>query len=326
MTDSYSITDFETIKADWDRILSVDPNTNIFLTHLWQQTWWDIMSDPHQDLLLVKCINNECLSGIAPLTREGGSVTFLGGTDLWDIHDFIITPGMESPFFDCLLDFLDKEDWDTVKLESIPEWSSTLLNLPAKATNRGYTATVDHEDSLMGVSLPGSWDEYLGTLRKKDRHELRRRLRRLEESVEYRVVEMDSYDEINQYIDNFLELMGQSRDEKSEFLTPERDSFFRKLCSRLAQKDLIRLCFLEVDGIKTAATLSFDYNDMIYLYNSGHNPEYSSLGSSFLLKAICIRKAIQKGKNYFDLLRGTEPYKQHLGAVPRELFRLTLSR
>lgn len=326
MTNSYHITDFETSTDDWNLIVSSDPNTNIFLTPIWQQSWWDIMSNPHQDLLLLKCIYDECVSGIAPLTRENGSLTFLGGTDLCDIHDFIITSGMENHFFDSVLEFLDNQDWDIVKLESIPEWSSTLIHLPEKATARGYNVRVSHEDSLMGVNLPDTWDEYLSSLRKKDRHELRRRLRRLEESVEFDVIEIESHDEIAKHIDDFLELMGQSRDEKSAFLTPERDSFFRQMCSKLAEQNLVRLCFLEIDGIKTAATLSFDYNDMIFLYNSGHNTEYSSLGSSFLLKAICIREAINKGKHYFDLLRGTEPYKQHLGAIPRELFTLTISK
>ena len=39
--------------------------------------------------------------------------------------------------------------------------------------------------------LPATWDEYLGTLSKKDRHELRRKLRRLESGggdVELKVV------------------------------------------------------------------------------------------------------------------------------------------
>lgn len=326
MTNSYHITDFETSTDDWNLILSSEPNTNIFLTPIWQQTWWDIMANPHQDLLLLKCINDERVSGIAPLTRESGSLTFLGGTDLCDIHDFIITKGMENHFFDSVLEFLDNEDWDIVKLESIPEWSSALLHLPEKATARGYNVRIDHEDSLMGVSLPDTWDEYLSSLRKKDRHELRRRLRRLEESVDFDVIQIEAHDEIAKHIDDFLELMAQSRDEKSAFLTPERGSFFRQMCSKLAEQDLVRLCFLDIDGIKTAATLSFDYNDMIFLYNSGHNTEYSSLGSSFLLKALCIREAINKGKHYFDLLRGTEAYKQHLGAIPRELFTLTISK
>ena len=94
----------------------------------------------------------------------------------------------------------------------------------------------------------------------------------------------------------------------------------------LAQRGFLQLFFLEVGGVRTAATVCFDYNNVRSLYNSGHNMEYASLGTGFLLKALCLKKAICEGKDYFDLLRGSEPYKQHLGATGKELYCLSLFR
>ena len=72
--------------------------------------------------------------------------------------------------------------------------------------------------------------------------------------------------------------------------------------------------------------MCFDYNNVWSLYNSGHNTDYAALGTSFLLKALCLKDAIDAGKDYFDLLRGTEQYKYHLGATGRGLYTLAILR
>jgi CelD/BcsL family acetyltransferase involved in cellulose biosynthesis len=258
--------------------------------------------------------------------KDGGLITFLGGTDLWDIHDFIVTKGQEDGFFQALMDYLEGEEWSELKLESLLEGSPTLSHLPTLAQDRGYKVEQHDEDNLMGVTLPDTWEEYLMGLRKKDRHELRRKLRRLGESVDYHIQRLSDFQSVSEAMDDFLRLMGQSREEKSQFLTEERGAFFRDMSLKLAQRGLLHLFFLEVDGVRTAATVCFDYNNVRSLYNSGHNTEYAAMGTGFLLKALCLKDAICEGKDYFDLLRGTEPYKQHLGAKGQGLYRLSILR
>ena len=94
----------------------------------------------------------------------------------------------------------------------------------------------------------------------------------------------------------------------------------------IASVNMLRLFFLSVNDIEIAAVFCFDYNGTLYLYNSGHNLEYASLGSSFLLKALCIKIAIEENKHYYDLLRGSEGYKQHLGAKEQILYQLSVTR
>ena len=45
-----------------------------------------------------------------------------------------------------------------------------------------------------------------------------------------------------------------------------------------------------------------------------------------MLKALCIRDAIERGLTYFDLLRGDEPYKYHLGAAELAIHRIVVTR
>ena len=326
MAYSFQLESFQTIETEWEHLLSNSVANNIFLTPYWQRTWWESMQTAGQELRIVKFVDVDTTIGIAPLVKSDGLLTFLGGTDLCDIHDFIVTKGKEVGFFQALMDYLEDEEWSEVRLESILEGSPTLSHLPALAKDRGYKVEQHEEDNLMGIALPSTWEEYLSGLRKKDRHELRRKLRRLEESGDFHVEQVSDVQGVSEAMEDFLHLMGQSREEKSEFLTAERGAFFKDMSLKLAQRGLLHIFFLKVGGIRTAATVCFDYNNVLSLYNSGHNTEYAALGTGFLLKALCLKNAICAGKDYFDLLRGTEPYKQHLGANGQELYCLSILR
>jgi len=232
----------------------------------------------------------------------------------------------EGRFFQALLGYLEGEDWKEVRLESLLGESPALSHLAPLAMEKGYRVERVMEGNLMGVALPHTWDDYLTGLRKKDRHELRRKLRRLEGEADFRIEQLNDVSSVSQAMDDFLHLMAQSREEKAQFLTSARGSFFRDMALEMARRGFLQLFFLQVGGTRTAAAVCFDYNNVRSLYNSGHNTEYASLGTGFVLNALCLQKAICEGKEYFDMLRGEEPYKQHLGATGRELYCLSLFR
>jgi CelD/BcsL family acetyltransferase involved in cellulose biosynthesis len=213
-----------------------------------------------------------------------------------------------------------------LKLDSLIETSPTLAHLPELARQRGYTVEVEQEDVTAGTKLPPTWDEYLSSLSKKDRHELRRKFRRLEEGAKWRWYVVTGPEEVAGRIEDFIRLMGQSRKDKEEYLTPVRERFFHRITERMAQLGLVRLFFLEVDGQPAATSLCFDYAYSRLLYNSGYNPEYSYYSVGLLLNALCLQEAIERGLGYFDFLRGPEPYKRRLGGESRNLYRMVLRR
>ncbi|MFC1995135.1 GNAT family N-acetyltransferase, partial [Chloroflexota bacterium] len=81
----------------------------------------------------------------------------------------------------------------------------------------------------------------------------------------------------------------------------------------LAKAGLLRLGILKLDLLPAAMIMCFDYNDCIYLYNSGYDPQYNSLSVGLLCKVLCIKESIQEGKKRFDFLKGDEAYKYQLG-------------
>ena len=112
---------------------------------------------------------------------------------------------------------------------------------------------------------------------------------------------------------SFLKLFSESREDKANFMTARMESFFRSLADTMVEAGLLRLGILELDTLPTAMVMCFDYNDCVYLYNSGYNPGYGNLSVGLLSKVLHIKDSIQRGRRKFDFLKGGEPYKYHLG-------------
>ena len=320
------MTSFRDAREGWDSLLAESPVSSLFLSPQWQEVWWENFGEERQLTGFTLSSPDGAVGAIASLSRNGESLGFVGSPDTFDYNDFLVRPGFEDSFYPALLDILDEWDWGEIRLDSLIEDSPTLTHLPKLAQARGYSVELEYEDVTSGVPLPSDWEEYLALLTKKDRHELRRKLRRLDSQTEWRWHCETTPDGVMQRFDEFLALMRMSREDKEEFMTPEREGFFRALARRMAELDHIRLFFLEMNGATAAASLCFDFGQARLLYNSGYDPSLSYYSVGLLLHAMCVKDAIDQGIAYFDFLRGPEPYKAHLGGRQKSLYRMVVKR
>jgi CelD/BcsL family acetyltransferase involved in cellulose biosynthesis len=317
--------DFEGIEQEWESLLPHCVTDNIFLTPSWQKLWWNRFADG-ADLMLTCVREDDVLVGIAPLTMRDGVVSFLGDTDLVDYHDMLVRRGSEDVFYEALCDFLFGLDWHTLDLRSLPEDSPSLARMSKLAESKGLTVDIEREDMAPVAVLPSTWDEYLSGLRKKDRHELRRKLRRLEGTDSPRQYTCQTPETVESCMKDFFRLLRASREDKDEFMTPAREEFFLDVARELSGKGQFRLYFLEIEGVRVASCICFDYADAFLLYNSGYDPEYSALSVGLLNKALCVKEAIEMRRASFDFLRGTERYKYNLGAKDKAVYKMVVRR
>lgn len=309
-------------------MLRDSPEDTLFLTSQWQQVWWDTFGDDHTmcGFTYPATSASNGVDAIASLAKSGDTVSFMGSEDTFDYNDFLIRPGHEEGFYQTLLECMEEQDFGMLRLVSLRESSPTLEMLPDMARKQGYTVEVEEEDVTSGIGLPGTWDEYLGMLNKKDRHELRRKLRRMDAQTDWKWYSINEPAEVKERLGEFITLMRQSRADKDEFMTPERERFFYNITQRMAELGQLQLFFLDMDGSTVATSLCFDYGGSRLLYNSGYDPEYAYYSVGLLLNAMCLKDAIDRGLTYFDFLRGPEPYKAHLGGQQRNLYQMVVTK
>ena len=326
MTISVRQEDFKSIADEWECILPHTGANTIFITPWWQQLWWRRYGDADTRLEILSVRDGDSLLGIAPLMVKGDTLSFLGDTDLFDYHDLLVREGCEDAFYAAIWQSIEAMDWRTMELKSLRDSSETLRRFPALAEANDWSANISDEDVSPYTHLQPSWDEYVSGLRKKDRHELRRKLRRLNNGNEATQYAFQDAGEIADAMPEFFRLMRASRPDKDDFLTPDREQFFRELAKELSARQQFKLFFLELNDVRVAACICFDYNGDYLLYNSGYDPEYSSLSVGLLNKALCIQDAIESGKKTFDFLRGSERYKYNLGGTNQTIHELVIQR
>lgn len=322
---SVRVEDFDSLQSEWELLLPHTAANTIFITPLWQKLWWDHFGQS-ANLQILSVRQDDELIGIAPLMLTDGVLSFLGDTDLFDYHDFLIKTGREVEFYNVLCEYLIELEWHTFELKSLRESSIALSQLKILSDQKGFQTEITQEDVSPFSELKPTWDEYQAGMRKKDRHELRRKLRRLEAAGETQQYSCDDPATLDECMPDFFRLMRASSNDKDGFLTEERELFFKDMALRLAEAGIFKLFFLEVDSKRVASCIAFDYGDAYLLYNSGYDPEYSSLSVGLLNKALCLREAIEEGKSTFDFLRGTERYKYDLGGQNQIVYQMTIKR
>ncbi len=261
------------------------------------------------------------LLGVAPFSVEGTTARFLGISDVCDYQDIVTLAGQETLVVQTLLDELAGKGIQRLDLRTLRPDSAFFRGLDALMEKQPITAERVLDDVTYETPLPSSWDDFLLQLNGKQRHEVRRKLRRLEAqgSFAYRVAPNNGA--LQSATDLFLRLFQMNRTDKARFMNDTMSSYFRDLIKALADHQMLRLCFLEVESHPAATVLCFDYGQIRYLYNSGYDGQYQDLSVGVLSKLLSIQAGIEAGCRHYDFLKGNEVYKKRIGGQEVPLYR-----
>jgi CelD/BcsL family acetyltransferase involved in cellulose biosynthesis len=307
----------------------------IFLTWQWQKIWWDFFGRESQ-LAIVAVRDGDELIGLAPLYSlpydEGpNTLRLIGGVEVSDYLDIIVASGKEEMVYKILWEFLMHEfdyPWEIIDLHNVPAASPTRTALPtyAKKTKQ-VQVRAQVEDVCPIISLPSGWEEYLALLNKKQRHEVRRKIRKAHKEASVRWYHVQDEEAVLTEMQDFIELHKRSAEQKKDFMDQTMQDFFRAVASTACEQGWLRLYSLLINEVKAASMLCFDYNNSLMVYNSGYDPQlHASLSPGTVLLAHCIQDAIHRGLKTFDFLRGDEDYKYRLGGQDTEVYNLRISR
>jgi CelD/BcsL family acetyltransferase involved in cellulose biosynthesis len=292
----------------------------LFVLPEWLETWW-IEFGNETELQILSIRQQDEILGLAPLQIKGKRASLIGGSNVCDYLDFIVAVEKEQVFFKALLDHLGQQGIEDLDLGLLRPDSTVFLNLISVAENQGCEVLTGSEDISLELDLPASWESYLSMLKGKQRHEIKRKFRRLHEAgdIKFRIVEDPST--ISEQLPIFLKLFKLSSDEKSHFMTEQMSSFFRSLTIAMAKANILKLYILDLNATPVAVSMCFDFNDALHLYNSGFDPRYRALSVGLLCKVLSLKDAIERGRQKYDFLKGAETYKYRLNAREVPLYR-----
>jgi CelD/BcsL family acetyltransferase involved in cellulose biosynthesis len=329
---------FNALAEEWNTLVKNSASDVPFLHHEYLSTWWQTLGGGEWAEAALYIItarqSDRSLAGIAPLflsqNRDGvPALMLLGSIEISDYLDLIAPPNLLPEFVEQLFTHLDSPQapaWRVLDWYNILDTSETLKIIASAAERRGWLYTQEVYQHCPYIPLPGDWEIYLAGIDKKQRHEIRRKIRRFEnqeEPTRWYIVEDGKT--LDQEMDAFLDMMAQDVD-KRRFLTPIMREQMKLAAKAFFNLGWLQLSFLEVGGRKAASYLNLDYKDHLWIYNSALNFDFREISAGWVLLGYLLQWANENKRKAFDFMRGDEDYKYRFGAIDRRVMRAVIRR
>lgn len=325
----------------WNNILSQSESDSIFLTWEWVFSWWQVYGGGKELCLLVLRGQDEDIIAIAPFyvrTRKilGGvpvnEIRFLGtGEDVSpDYLDFIIKKGFENEAINAFVKYLTvKKGWDVANLTDMLSTSFTVKMLQKVATDNGLMVESSNRATCPYIQLLPDWEEYIGSLSKNTRYNIKRRMRNLEKNFKTRYFMWEDIGRLECAMERLSFLHNKRWEQKGgkhSFSSKEYNAFHQAVAREFAFKGWLQLSCLELDGKIVGILYDYRYGNKIYYYQGGFDPSLYKYSLGLVLRAYVIQKAIENGIKEIDFLKGAYEHKYMWTEHDRHTINLMMGR
>ena len=317
--------------AEWERLLIANPTASAFSDRAVHAAWWSAHSDTAQDVSLAArdAASNELL-GYLPLMKRPDGVIYSGATFHIDYATVLLkpaSPGTEDDVAAALAGALIRTNapLNLLRLRNEDAAHARMISaITHVAREQNRTATFGVEEPAPFIDLVGinTFDEHLERLDKKERHEIRRKLRRAEAAG----VQISASNDLITDLPEFIRLHRARWGENGLFTATEKgaseERFMREIFST-APAEMITLLLARNEEFGTFAAGLFlrDANALRY-WNAGGDIAARALSPGVLLFAHGLTMAISEKLPRLDFLRGNEAYKYECGAVDAQVMQL----
>ena len=317
--------EFDSLKEEWNALLSRSASDNVFLRWEWIHSWWDIFKNG-LDLMILAVKEEDRLIGIAPFYVQTRGLMRIRSLRLCseelspDYMDVIALKGREADVLTVVGGYLadHSREWDEIRFDNLLEESLLFsrFSLPPE-----YPMERQHAHTCPYVRL----DRQPG-LRYPSRNELKSF--RLEKKFQKLVKDKNVIHSVVQDEPRRLKGMhdlfrlhaerSKNRHRRSNFISEDVRRFHQAVSREFLREGILNLQLLYAGQAPVAASYAFNYRNKVYYYQGGFDPEYSSWSAGTLVIHLSVVKAFDDGFREFDFLKGDEGYKSLWANAARE--------
>ena len=337
------ITDIQTLlkcRNQWNAVAG----SRAFFRHEWMTNWFEAMESqgdhPH---VIVAVEDDRSVSestqeqeewfAIAPFFISKRKLRFLAsGTACTDYANLFSSLGLDlhSRFCEMVAAYLhdemcaggELEEVDCLEFGGCGKQDTELTYFCELLTAHGFTPHETETEGAWKVLLPDTFAQLNATFSKSMRRKTKAAAKRLA-SPETEVV-MANLESFNTLWSEF-ELLHQKRrkflGQPGCFACPKFSRFLESAVHGLMSEQLANLMVIYHQGTPISSVLLLSSENTCMMYQSGLDPEYSSLEPGYQTNYAAIEFAIDSGFKYFDFLRGDEPYKARWSTTREPLLR-----
>jgi len=338
---------FRSLAGAWDDLLSRSAAPEVFSTHDWVLTWWEVFGgESGRALRILTVREGGTLVGLAPfvLRRVGPfgpaqirRLDYLGtGEDEADevcsyFEEILAAKGYEARVCQAVWDYLTSQvsGWDEMALPWVLEESNVARHLLPRVRDAGATFTVVPADHRYFVDLSdGDFKGYLGRLSKKRSKRYETYSRKLEKEgfSERRLADPAEFPAFLGHIARLSHKRRTSKGGPSAWDSEKFRAFQQRLLPRLWEKGWLDLRVWEKEGQVLAALYHLVYGGVLYGYQIGIDTRaFGSVSPGLVMILRTIDWTFRSQLRRFDFLLGADgSYKEDYGCATQATVELTV--
>jgi len=330
------------LEDNWNAVYDADDEAQIFLSWKWLHGWLSRIPGPWF-ILAAKERDDAGLPYVAffPLRLQ----TMIEKSDVFsdvrmagnfgaDYTGIVCRPEAEHKAIPAFARIVRQMNWARLHLDNVRISERRWRLLTACFPKASFHSTkVDKIIKVDGIdnslcpyaTLPNDWNAYLDALSTNTRQKIRRLLKQVEASSEYRitVATAETFDRDLKTLLGFWETKWRAR--KSDRM----DSLIRSNRAMLTRSFHSGLVYLPTfwhgdRPVAALATLIEPRKRTFSFYMTGRDETFEGPPAGMILHAYSIRDAIARGFVEYDFLRGNEPYKYSFGCKERRIHSVVL--
>jgi CelD/BcsL family acetyltransferase involved in cellulose biosynthesis len=326
-----SLAQLEPLASSWDELAGPVP----FRRWAWLANWWKEYREKNQLFVLALHSDDGQLVGLAPWYVEdrgaqGRAIRLLGSGEVCSEYVTLLArPGYEALVGQAVGDWLIAADtshaaancrWDTVELANVPTDDVALGALRSRMAESDYTVHERQALACWRLALPGTWDQYAASLSKGNRRRMRDSQKRLQKpDAAVHTATAENFEQAWNVLVDLHQQRWTSQGEKGCFASGPFGRFLKCAAEEMLARGTLRLLWVEVGSTPAACVIAVCDGGVYYVYQTGMATALLDESPGWLVQSAAIRDAIESGCRTYDLLRGNETYKGHLGAEPHEM-------
>jgi len=304
------------VRKEWNEFINSINDNTFFLS--WERIAPSVKYlEQGSTIKILFGMDGNDILGIAPLRKTS---RFFNGQPIYSVIESLSDRAfgilLAKRKAECLKMFLtylyNQKDWDFLYFNDVPE-TFPIVDLLKK--NSEYFPYFDEKEGDVApyLTIPDSLDELFRELTPKFRKNLRMGMRKIErdhgkvELKEY--YELGSLEEMMQVFFEIHQKRWESLGEPGAFKTKRNRNMFLYEAKLLSEINCLKLRFLVVNGKPISGFYGFEYDQVLYVFLTGFDPDYSYYSPSNLQILKILERCIEENTKEFNFFGGYTSYK-----------------
>ncbi len=312
-----------------------------FREALWLRPWWDHFGAGREPYVLIARDSEQTICGLLPLyvddSASGGrTLRMMGDGDACsDYASVLAVPGRETDIAVAMAEFLADhasaadDGWEFVDIDGVVEDDPGMIAFAKTLTQRGASLHVQSRMSTWFKPRDANWDEHLKHFKKTQRRQMRRWSERVEATEGLDLDHASNLEEVHRDLDQIIEMHQRRWNEVGEpgsFADENFRSFMHDAAARFFDHDQLHLSVLRYHDKPIAGDVNLiGGNRRMYCYSGGYDIDSGKLDPGRVLMVESIKYMYKHDIVGIDHMRGDEPYKRRLGAIPTRVLRVRVA-